>query len=53
MFVVQRNKPEGISHNLPVKRENEKFLSFVKTTSWKTALILERVPGSHLQDVIS
>jgi uncharacterized protein (DUF433 family) len=31
---------EGTSYVLPVKRENEKILSFVKTASYKTVLIL-------------
>jgi len=31
---------KGTSYNLPVKRENEKILSFVKTASYKTVLII-------------
>ena len=31
---------QGTSYNVPVKRENEKILSFIKTASYKTLLIL-------------
>ena len=31
---------KGTSYNVPVKRENEKNLSFIKTTSYKTFLVL-------------
>jgi hypothetical protein len=31
---------EGTSYIVPVKRENEKILSFIKTASYKTLLIL-------------
>jgi hypothetical protein len=30
----------GTSYIVPVKRENEKILSFIKTASYKTLLIL-------------
>jgi hypothetical protein len=38
------NEAAGTSYIAPVKRENEKISSFVKTASYKTVLILGTLP---------
>ena len=37
---ASKKKLKGTSYVAPVKRENENILSFVKTTNYKTVLIL-------------
>jgi hypothetical protein len=39
-IVAHLKEIEGTSYIAPVKRENEIFLSFIKTASYKTFLIL-------------
>jgi hypothetical protein len=42
-----KRKIRGTSYIPPVKRENEKISSFVKTASYKTLLILGTLLPSH------
>jgi hypothetical protein len=41
---MARAHTKGTSYIVPVKRENENILSFVKTTNYKTVLILRTPP---------